>query len=512
MTSYYLSNIASAKKFADGHPVAAWAAQDQLYTEYDYHFSGEWLEQQVSNANPNLKYPLQYDPCRLPVSLHVSFLYGEVPDGANGLVTPEIEMVRGGRKQETATAEDSARKLSAFLQTVMEENGIRSKQLQWGQDMQVYGGAVLAAYFSPERMRDNTFPFLVTRFHPNDFFPTWAPDDYDTLLEAVIAYGITPVHAKAMGVDIQGPYGVYAETWTNQEYAITVDEESATVWGLPAKGKTLARRIPIFYAPHPPRDGFYGTSLLDHKLKLAGEINDQITSTSDMVSEEAANIPAMLNVREAKLLSIGGARRAIDLGFQQGDRKPEMIFPPARGNSTASATNHTKDLRDLIRGEMFCPPVLFGADDGSQRSAASLALRAIPLISHIREERGFLTSAMAKMCKTLLYQAAAKGEGEISEREAQEARVKINWYPMLPRDVLEEVASVISRVQANILSTETAISMIGDVLDIKSELSRIDIDRTKKFEAKNQQKPGSSGELAGLIGNRSQPTKENTDD
>jgi hypothetical protein len=216
MTNYYLQRIATGDQFAEGHPVGAWAAQDTLYYEYEHHYSGEWAEETVTSTSAALKYPLKYDPCKLPVSLHVSFLYGEVPDGAAGLVTPEVEMWRGGQKQETGTARESAQKLTRFLQAVLEENHIRSKQLTWGQDMQVYGGAVMGAYYNPGRQLDNEFPIMITRIAPQYFFPTWSQDDYDRLLEATIAYGITPIHAKDMGIEVQSMLTLYSENWTRQ--------------------------------------------------------------------------------------------------------------------------------------------------------------------------------------------------------------------------------------------------------------------------------------------------------
>jgi hypothetical protein len=269
-----------------------------------------------------------------------------------------------------------------------------------------------------------------------------------------------------------------------------------STWGQPATGKPAGSRIPIAYVPHPPRQEYYGTSLLDEKLALVREINDQLVNTGDIVSQEAANIPALVNVREPKLIHIGGVRTALDLGFQAGDRIPSIFYPNNRSSNVSEAIDHNHDLRHLVREELFCPRVLFGENDGSQRSAAALTVRAIPLVAHIREERGFYTTGFSDMCKTVLYQAADKGFGNISEREAQEAHIKLNWYPMFPRDALEEVASIISRVQAGTLSVETAISMVGDVLDIKRELSRIESDALRKSES--TVKPGTSGELAGL--------------
>ena len=70
--------------------------------------------------------------------------------------------------------------------------------------------------------------------------------------------------------------------------------------------------------------------------------------------------------------------------------------------------------------------------------------------------------------------------------------------------------SIVSRVQANILSPETAIDMIGDVIDISGEVDKIKewIDETAKIEQKNQPQPGASGEKAGLVSTKKINTKE----
>jgi len=75
----------------------------------------------------------------------------------------------------------------------------------------------------------------------------------------------------------------------------------------------------------------------------------------------------------------------------------------------------------------------------------------------------------------------------------------------MPRDVLEEVMSLISRVQSSTLSPETAIDKMGDVLDIPAELAKIEAwqekQREQQVKTTNETNAyantGRSGELGG---------------
>jgi len=501
---FILRSQVSPDGYDRGYPVDQWALQSRLYAEYESHFSGAWLEETVSDTNPDLKYPLQYDPCFLPVMLHSSFLYGEVPDGATALVQPEVEIWEDGKQQDSQKALKSAKKMTDFLRAVWDENGARSKQMQVGVDSQVYGGFVMGAFYDPERTLDGMFPLSILRFDPCDFFPVWRASDYDHLIDVQIAYGITKIQAEDLGVNVDTNLALFREQWTRDHYEITIDDKVITVYGNPGEGKPPGGVIPFVYVPHPPRIGFYGTSLLKNRVSLAKEINANIVSTGDIITEEALNIAAVRNVRNPKIYKLSGTKPVIDLGFQQGDRIPDIIHPAQRATSVDSASKQTEKLISLLRGEMYCPPVLFGDDDGSQRSAASLALRAIPLVTHIRDERALYTAGMERLNKDILRIAAAKGIGGITVAMARSAHIRSSWFPMLPRDVLQEVATYISRVQADILSPETAIQKIGDILDIVGEVRKIKLwkDYNARLKAQPVSNPftnaGRSGEFGGV--------------
>jgi hypothetical protein len=494
--------------FDRGYPQAMWDSQNALYREFNQHFSGTWMDETVSTTSETLKYPLKYNIFKLPVLMHTSFLFGEVPDGASALVQPEVELWKSGERSSTAQSAKESEKMTLFLQNLWDENFGRGKLALAALNSQVLGGCVLGSTYDPVKQLNGDTPISFQTVDPSTYYPVWSHNDYDRMLEVIVAYIITKIQAKELGVTLKSDFGLYYERWSRDKYEIMVEDQVVSWNTIKMSGATLANRIPYVYIPHPPRTSFYGESLLFQKLNLAKEVNARLVDVGDIVSDDASAMPAIINARNVEVKKAGGIRSYLDLGYAQGDRVPDIKYAPARGNSAQNAGQYVMQLNNLARAEAFCPPVVFGQDDGSQRSAASLALRAIPLIAHIREERSFFARGFGEVNKTALLIAAEKGIGGFSKESAQQARVRSNWYPMLPRDALEEVMSIITRVQAKILSPETAVEMIGDVIDISGEMAKIKewINEETEQQLKAQPKPGASGEKAGLVS--TQNTKE----
>jgi hypothetical protein len=490
-------------KYIKSPSMALWNERTSLYASYDYHFSGDWLLEKSDSSMTKLLFPLGFNVFFMPVMMHTSFLYGEVPDGSAALVMPEVEVWKDFEKSKSKEASRQAEKMTLFLQSVWEENAGRSKLTQSALASQVYGGTVLGAFYSPEREVDGRIPISILVTEPEYFYPIWMHTDYNDLVKVIISYDITKAQAEAVGMDVKSEIVSYSEEWTKTSYEIKVDDRLMSVYGNSATGRPVAGRIPYVYIPHPPRVEFYGTSLLKDKLQLAKEINTRMVDVGDVIASEAMNIPSMVNVRNAQVKWIDKVKPMLDLGYQQGDRVPDVLYPPSRAVSANSAWEYVSNMLDMARVEAYTPPVIYGTGDGSQRSAASLALQAIPLVAHIREERAEYANGLAAIGKTVLMIAAEKGIAGITPEMARSAKIKTNWYPMLPRDVLEEMTSLINRVQAKVLSPETALEKAGDVLDIQGELGKIREWLNSEKDATTPDDPfkgtGGNGELAGLV-------------
>jgi len=488
----------SADWYSKGYPIEQWNLQDVIYRDADYAFDGDWLHEAVSSTNTELKYPLQFNPYRVPVGLHVSFLYGEVPDGADARVTFEVEVWENGIKKTTGEATSAAAKMTTFLNSVWHQNHSFSLQSQLALNAQIYGGAVLSAYYDPERAIGGDYPISLSAVDVPSFLPVWSSRSVDELIEVIIAYGVTKLQAEDLGVTPEMDVALYMENWRKDKYEITIDDKVVKMYGEPCEGIPIGNMIPYVYIPHPPRRGFYGTSLLHDMLGMGREINKQMADVGDMITDDATNLNAMRNVRNVEVKRISGVKSMLDIGSQQGDRIPDVLWAPTKSSSTTSASANVDKLIKDLRMEMYCPDVIFGGGDSSQRSTSSFAFMAIPLIAHIRDERAAFTSSLGEINHKILKIAAAKSIGKIDASMANNARVKCNWYPMLPRDVMEEITSIIARVQSKILSRETAITMIGDILDVTGELDKIKKTESE-LEARNNPSLGAtSGQLAGI--------------
>lgn len=497
---YGLRADRKAEWYNRGYPVAQWDYQEQLYHDMEYIFEGRWLEDTISESDTRPKYPLRFDPFELPVMFHVAFLFGQVPDNAKARVTFQAEMWKNGEKQATKTASGQAEKVTAFLNTLWQQNEGHNILSVMAQDCQVYGGTVGGVYYDPTRRQDH-YPIRIYSPEIQTFYPVWGSRQYDDLLEVIIAYGITSVQAKHLGVELErtNDTGLYIEHWKQDSYEITVDDKLVKVLGLPATGKPVGGVIPYVYIPHPPRVGFYGRSLLWKKLGMAKEVNEQMASVGDIIQEEAVNIPAVRNTRDVRVRELGHGKVVLDIGFAQGDRVPDILWPNARGSSVSSADDHVSTLLSRLWMSMYCPDVLFGGGGSSQRSSASFAFMALPLINHINTERSHFSTGLSALNSHILHIAADKGIAGITQEMADNAVVSCNWYPMLPRDVLEEVTSVIARVTAKIMSPETAIEKIGDILDIEGEMDKIKAWREETEESRQKAFSGAgSGQMAGV--------------
>jgi len=92
-----------------------WQGQLNDYYAYDYHFSGRWLEETETPNSDKLKYPLQVNVFELPVIMHTSFTFGEVPDDAASLVTPSVEIWEDGEKRVNPQAMKMAGRMTDLL-------------------------------------------------------------------------------------------------------------------------------------------------------------------------------------------------------------------------------------------------------------------------------------------------------------------------------------------------------------------------------------------------------------
>jgi hypothetical protein len=149
----------------------------------------------------------------------------------------------------------------------------------------------------------------------------------------------------------------------------------------------------------------------------------------------------------------------------------------------AQASTSMKELNEQLylhfRREAFIPAVADGEDEGSQRSALTLAMRMWPLLSHTSMERIYWSDALSLLDNMLIKMARYinKTDSEYKYPEMSEEletmRIERRWASFLPRDQEVFIGEMVNRAGANLGSLEHLLSLFDDIEDPKGEYDDI---------------------------------------
>ena len=487
------------------YPVSDWRSQRTKYSEYWSHWDGGFLEETVSDTD---KYPLKLNVYRMACMLHAGFLFGEVPDGDEPLVKVAVEPWGTNTSDED---KNRSKKVEDFLTRVWSENQGRALQQEAGIVSQILGGCAFGIKYDPSLVESGRIPIRIEQTIPEYFFPVWNPIEYWNLLETFIAFEITPLQAKAMydvKCDMEDP--LYQEHWKTDSVSITVDGKPAKFGELTFDDAKNGGFVPYTYIPHIRVGRFYGESLLYMKQPLAEEVNARMADLGDTIAETARQIPAVSNVKHLQTIRLSNSGLSfVNLGkTMPGHPDPAIVYPQVSGTNQASA-KYASDLLSIARVQAYTPPICYGWDEGSQRSALTLALRMIPLIVHIRQERTNWTAGLNQVDEHVLRIAAAHKLGGIEVKDIMNLRIWQQWSPILPRGREQLINELILRLNSDAISPEQALDKFGDVRDTVGELGLIKQWMEYKAELAQSQQAnpfggaGSMGEQSGL----SRPSK-----
>jgi len=442
-----------------------WARQHSAYLEYIEHFEGVWLDEKMAD-NETLVYPLKLNPIRLAAMLHVGFLFGEVTDSAPAMVPMTVEKWGSGEENAGTT-----QKLTSILNRILYENDARELEQEGGLVAQVLGGVVFGERYDPTRKQEGKLPIAIDSPGTEYFFPYYSTGEHYKLLRVIIQYYMDAVEAQQRyGIlDARGNVLFRAE-WTSDSAEITIDGKSVEWEG---QGPPPLGCIPFTYIPHIRDGGFYGRSLFHNMRGLAEGVNERYADIGDKIADDARQIPWVSNCRNPAVRDLGNGVLIGDLGSTQpGQDEPRMYFPSHSGVTTA-ATQWASDLLTLARTEASTPPIVYGQDEGSQRSALTLALRMIPLIKHINAERTHWSKGLSELSHRILRLCAAKGIEGVTHAEIQGLRIWPEWAPILPRDSESELNRIILRLNNGLITPEQALVAMQDVRDVKTALELI---------------------------------------
>lgn len=450
-----------------------------LYEELESWYDGEKLnERQMQGGVAVDKYPIKINPIRGAIQKHAYALFGETKDDSKPLATPIL------RPDDMKLKED-AQKGQNFLSSLWYENHGRSLMIQNALISQIYGGCVFKASYVPHQTW-RRFPLRVEEIHPANFVGIPMAGDQYRLEQAWVVKAISPIEAmKTFGMEFAPEELVYyVEYWQPDYYEITLNGQkisqnlrTADGQELYYEGENPFGQVPFVYIPHIRTNMFYGDSLISQNVQgIVEEMNKRVADYGDAVSDDSHRFYVLKNVSGTpEVYQLSSGLRVVQLPMTPAvtgkEKEPDM---DVLGASQASIP--MKDLNEQLyqhfRREAMIPAVADGEDEGSQRSALTLAMRMWPLLAHTSLERTFWADGLALLDSMIMNIARTQKFGNLPE-STKEMRIERRWAPILPRDREVFINELVNRSAANLGSTEHLLSLLDDVEDPIAEWEKI---------------------------------------
>jgi hypothetical protein len=353
-------------------------------------------------------------------------------------------------------------------------------------------------------MLEKGLPVRVVQVEPEFFLPIYSATDRWHLLEARLGRMIDAYEAQEIyGVDAGDRDRVlYLETWTRGSYKITVDGKQASVIKylgdrkvrIPLAGNHGWGFVPFVYIPHEVVGQFYGVPIVHELANLLKEFNGRVADVGDAVRNSIERLIVLTNADpgDLKIKTLDAGVRVIATGKEMSGTQGKRVDLVGSIDLPRGTTEYIDFLKKEAWHAMFTPAVAYGEDEGSQRSALTLAFRMWPLTSHIRSERSLWTEGWRVICDYVMRVLADKQVGDYGDlSEGTPWRVEpkhlghqisMDWAPMIPRDRESEINQLILRHQDEQLSTYGAMEKAGDIQDIDEELARVKEEREDRLK------------------------------
>lgn len=512
-------SMIDATKVPNFFPTAQWGLQSAKYMEYWRWFRGENLENE-KGANGAQKFPLKINTVRNFSRKHAAVLLGEdtfdlAQPLVKTLITPKLPFFGEYSEEDKNVAQE----FQNIINEVWQASAGRALQVENAIVSQFLGGCVFQLKWEPWR-DDLLIPITVSAPTPDFVLPVWSGSDYWRLLEAYILYKIPgSVAQKEYGYQMPSnnpvQFAYYCEHWTEKTYSIFINGEPVTMmWGNKVQKMQDVENpfgcVPLVYIPHLKEGDKYGSSMVDDIRGLVLEYNSRMANTGDIVQNHArrelvgVNMPSTVKRRQ---LGESGPW-AIDLGNENPAYKnpPNVnsIDPPA---TPVGVMDFPERLWDQMEREANISGIAFGEDEGSQRSALTLAFRMYPSTSHAMMERALWQEGLVRIARMIGRIIKTKKDFLKTERGLNVSlpddferrfQVSMDWRPMIPRDREQEVNEVVLLTQSNNMSRRTALRKLGTVRDVNEEWNQIlkEAELLAKMQAAGQPDEGAATQTA----------------
>ena len=518
------NNLVAEADIANDLPsvlVDEWRQQLVKYQNYWQWMDGQVWETVDMHASaqagkaPPLLFPVQLNPIYTAAKIHRNTLFGEVPDTGVPLFKPRAIPKRWGSTSEEKhkSSKENAQFVTDILDAVLYQSNSRSMMMNAGFVSQALGGTVFKVAYEP--WNTNLMPGLPVRFielEPEFFLPIYTVTDRWHLLEARVGRMIDSYEsAERYGVETDRKRVLYLETWKKDTVEITVDGKPAVRMingaAVPLSSTHDWGFVPFVYIPHEIVGQFYGVPIVHELANLLKEFNGRVADVGDAVRNSIERLIMLTNADpgDIRIKNLDSGIRVIATGKEMSGtqgKKMDLV-------GSVDLPQGTSDYIDFLKKEVWhslsTPAVAYGEDEGSQRSALTLAFRMWPLTAHIRSERSLWTDGWRILCEYALKILRAKQVGDYGDLTKGTPwkvtddhlghMLTMDWAPMIPRDRESEINQLILRHQDQQLSTEGAMEKSGDVQDIAEELKRIAEEKEEayKLEAKYAPKPAAGG-------------------
>ena len=494
----------------DGFPETAYHDRIRFYTDLEHWYSGQALEEKQTQGRLSVdKWPIKINPIRGACHKHVHALFGEAKDDSRPLITPQFQP-----DEISESAKKIAQAGQNWLNWLWYESNGRSLMLRNGLLSQILGGSVFKISYKPTHAY-RRIPLRIESVHPSNFVGVPMASDEFRLQEAWIVRAISPEEAeRTYGMDFSeekesGDNVYYIEYWSPDYFYHRINNRSIPTGETDDRGRMIYYEgpnrfgfVPIVYIPHIRSTGFYGDSLISPDvIGIVKELNTRVADFGDSVSDDSHRVYVGSGFQgRPELYDLAPGIRIIQLpsapSITGKESSPELA---QLGSGTASApmAQLTKDLYEHFRRAAAIPAVADGEDEGSQRSALTLAMRMWPLMSHIQMERVFWGDAFSHLNRMAIEMALSiktdlpglSKKMDMVTEDLLDMRLESRFSPILPRDREAFVDEIVQRAAVNMGSLEHLLSLLDDIEDPSGEykaiiqqmkdLAQIDIEKAK---------------------------------
>lgn len=458
----------------DGFPFQEYMSGVKKAAEQAQWYTGEALDAKDKRGNP--LYPARINPLPATVEVHTWTLFGQVADSSPALVVPKFAKP----KSDDESTDDLAQQAEELLLKFWEENAGRAYQYENGLLSQIFGGSYIKLRYAPSDYKKELreIPVALDRVMPFEVVAKLDPSNPWRCREAWVVRKLTIDEAETyLGEEaakaIKDKYtNFYVEHWTEETFTIWVNNEP-----IKYKGEMLLQKpnpfgiVPIFYAPHIRAGELLGRNAFDHLINLIKEINLIHGHVGDAIAVQAHDLVVAINADNPEFKKI---RAGLEILMLDNQRK----FDTTRGDAdmksisrqlvTSTMLEQVKELYKQYRRDARHPAVLDGEDEGSQRSAATLIVRMLSLVSHSDMERVFFAEALNQANKAVL-RLCANLEAPLRNYAVTKEHLKLRMFQRfgaaIPKDRLQFIQELQIRRQENLGTLEHLLSLLDDVED-----------------------------------------------